>query len=192
MDRNKILDLLSCHVSPARLKHCIQVEETALSLAPRFGVDPDLVVPAALLHDLCREYKPDSLLKLAINFGIVIDDIERIEPLLLHGFVAASLAGEKLGINDPAVLEAISFHITGGAEISSLAKLIFIADSIEPGRSYAEARILREQAQCIEPDTLLLKVYHQTIFYVLKHGYLIHPRSIAGRNELIKKGVREI
>jgi predicted HD superfamily hydrolase involved in NAD metabolism len=191
MDRIEILDLLSRNVSSARLNHCIQVEETALTLAPRFNVAPDLVIPAALLHDLCREYKPDLLLKLAVNFGIVIDDIEKIEPLLLHGFVAASLVKENLKITDPLVLEAISFHITGAPGISPLAKLIFIADFVEPGRSYEQAKVLRESAPVIDPEVLLLKVYNRTIFYVLNHGYLIHPRSILGRNELIRKGVRE-
>ena len=143
MKRTEILNFLSNHVSKPRLEHCLRVEETALTFAPRFNVNPDLVVPAALLHDLCREYKPDLLLKLAINFGIVIDDIEYEEPLLLHGFVAASLAREELKILEPTVLEAISFHITGAAGVSSLAKLIFIADFIEPGRTHEPARILK-------------------------------------------------
>jgi predicted HD superfamily hydrolase involved in NAD metabolism len=191
MDRAEIIQYLSSNVSLPRLEHCIRVEETALELAPRFNVAPALVTPAALLHDLCREYKPDSLLKLAINFGIVIDDIERSEPLLLHGFVAAAMVEERFRETEPSVLEAISFHITGAPGVSSLARLIFIADFIEPGRMNEQARILREMAPKIDPEELLLKVYNRTIIYVLNHGYLIHPRSILGRNELIQKGVKE-
>jgi hypothetical protein len=41
-----------------------------------------------------------------------------------------------------------------------------------------------------EFDSLLLQVYDQTIHYVVNKGYLIHPHSMAGRNELIMKGVK--
>jgi predicted HD superfamily hydrolase involved in NAD metabolism len=191
MDRAQIIHNLSLHVSQARLAHCLRVESTAQMLASRFNVEPELVAPAALLHDLCREYTEDSLLKLAGNFGIVIDDIEKAEPVLLHGSVAAALTRTELGIDNPDVLEAISFHITGGPGVSALAKLIYIADFIEPGRAYQVAGILREEALQIEPEQLLLKVYDRTLDFLVRKSYLIHPRGIAGRNELIMKGITE-
>jgi predicted HD superfamily hydrolase involved in NAD metabolism len=191
MERTEILNYLSKSVSPSRLNHCLGVEKMALELAERFGVEPELVSPAALLHDLCREYQRDLLLKLAVNFGIVIDDIERLEPLLLHGFVAASLAKSELGIEHPDILEAISYHITGIPQATALTRLIFISDFIEPGRAYEAAGNLRTEAFRIAPEQLLLKVYNYTITFVVNKGYLIHPRSIDGRNELVMKGVKE-
>lgn len=189
-DRNVILEYLSRHVSKARLTHCLGVEEIALKLAPRFNVMPEMVPPAALLHDLCREYNPESLLKLAANFGIVIDDIEKAEPLLLHGPVAAAQVRENLRIIQPEILEAIQYHITGAANITDLTQLIFIADFIEPGRTYEPARVLREQAFLLEPGQLLLKVYNHAIIFVVSQGYLVHPRTMEGRNQLIMKGIQ--
>ncbi len=189
-NRNNIIEYLKLHISQARLLHCFGVEEIALNLAPKFNVPAEKAWPAALLHDLCREYNPELLLKLAGNFGIVIDNIEKTEPLLLHGSVAAAIVRNELGIDCPEIIEAISYHITGAPGISALAKLIFIADFIEPGRDFQIARDLRREAFLIEPDTLLLKVYNHTLTYVVKRGYLIHPRSVAGRNELIMKGIR--
>jgi HD superfamily phosphohydrolase YqeK len=113
-----------------------------------------------------------------------------VEPVLLHGKVGACLARQELAIDNPDILEAIAFHITGGSNIGSLAQLVFIADFIEPGRRFEAARSLREMAPRISPEELLLRVYNYTIAYVLKKGYLIHPNSIAGRNELIKKGIK--
>lgn len=191
MIRTEILDLLSSSVSPGRLNHCLGVEKIALEMAPRFGASPEEVTPAALLHDLCREYSEDSLLKLADNFGIVIDDIEQVEPLLLHGSVAAELARTKLGITQVDVLEAITYHITGIPKASALTRLIFVADFIEPGRKNEVAIALRKEALQIAPELLLLKVYNRTITYVINKGYIIHPRSIFGRNELVMKGVME-
>lgn len=191
MDRAVIIKILSSKVSGSRLAHCLRVERTAQEMAARFGAEPELVTPAALLHDLCREYDPDLLLKLAGNFGIVIDDIEKTEPLLLHGAVAAALARSELGIANPQVLEAIAYHITGGPKLSPLAKLVYVADFIEPGRSNCAARDLRKEAPSMETGLLLLKVYNRTHEYLIKNNYLIHPRGIAGRNELIMKGITE-
>jgi predicted HD superfamily hydrolase involved in NAD metabolism len=191
MDRAQIIDNLSRQVSERRLDHCLRVESTALKLAPRFGLDPELVTPAALLHDLCREYREDLLLKLAANFGIVIDDIEKAEPILLHGAVAAVLARTELGIDNVDVLEAITLHITGGPGVSVLTKLIYIADFIEPGRTSPVAAILREKSSQMDPEQLLLKVYNRTLDFLVLKNYLIHPRGIAGRNELIMKGIIE-
>lgn len=189
-DRSSILEYLSRHVSKARLTHCLGVEEIALKLASRFDVLPEMVSPAALLHDLCREYNPELLLKLAANFGIVIDDIEKEEPLLLHGAVAAAQVREDLGIIQPEILEAIQYHITGAANITALTQLIFIADFIEPGRTYQPARLLRDEAFSLEPERLLLKVYNHAIIFVVSQGYLVHPRTMDGRNQLIMKGIQ--
>ncbi len=189
MDRNEIVRLLAETLSEPRLNHCLRVETTALELAHHFQTPLELVSPAALLHDLCREYSRDKLLKLADNFGIVIDDVEKAEPLLLHGPVAAIIVKNTMGINHPQILEAIEFHITGAPGLNRLGELIFVADFIEPGRTFEQARILREQAFQLTPEQLLLKVYNRSIEYVIKEGYLIHPRTVAGRNELIMKGV---
>ncbi|HEX3043983.1 MAG TPA: HD domain-containing protein, partial [Bacillota bacterium] len=94
------------------------------------------------------------------------------------------------GITVPEIIEAIEFHITGRGNASAVTKIIFIADYIEPGRTHEPARMLRKTAFDQEFDSLLLMVYDQTIHYVVNKGYLIHPHSIAGRNELIMKGVK--
>ncbi len=189
MQRTDLIKVLANNLSEPRLNHCLRVEAMALELALHFQTPSELVSPAALLHDLCREYDRDKLLKLAGNFGIVIDDIEEAEPLLLHGSVAAAIVKNTLGINDPLVLEAISYHITGAPGLSPLARLIFVADFIEPGRTFKQARIIREQALILSPDEILLKIFNRSIEYVIKQGFLIHPRTVAGRNELIMKGV---
>jgi predicted HD superfamily hydrolase involved in NAD metabolism len=191
MDRTQIINKLSQQVSEKRLAHCLRVESIAQKLAPKLGIAANLVTPAALLHDLCREYTEDLLLKLAGNFGIVIDDIERAEPILLHGVVAAVLARQELAIDHPDILEAISLHITGGPGVCALTKLIYIADFIEPGRLYPDATILREVALEIDAEQLLLRVYNRTLDFLVRKNYLIHPRGIAGRNELIMKGIVE-
>lgn len=191
MNRTEIISLLTETLSQPRFDHCLRVESLAVELANHFQTSPEIASPAALLHDLCREYSREKLLKLAVDFDIVVDDIEKAEPLLLHGPVAAAIAQKTLGVNDDLILDAIRFHITGSPNMTWVAKLIFIADFIEPGRTFEQARILREMVFKLTPDQLLLKVYNRSIEFVISQGYLIHPRTVAGRNELIMKGVSE-
>lgn len=191
MTRTEIIPVLQSRLSRPRLEHSIRVEETALKLAERYELPVDLVSQAALFHDLCREMEPDLLLKLAGNFGIVIDDIENTEPLLLHGAVAAILIQTEFGIVDSRIIEAVNCHITGAPGISGIARLIFVADFIEPGREFPEAETLRKQVKDLSLNELQLKVYNYTIGYLLKRNYLIHPRTSAGRNELLMKGVTD-
>lgn len=191
MERTAIIEYLRRGLSPHRFQHCLGVETAALELAAKFGVDSKQASVAALLHDLCREYAPDLLLQLANKFGIVIDEIERAEPILLHGFVGAELAKRELNVVDPQILEAISYHITGAVNLSRLAQLIFVADFVEPGRNFAFVKEFRKNIPTLTPEQILLAIYNQTICYVVAKGYLIHPRSIEGRNELLLKESNE-
>lgn len=58
-------------------------------------------------------------------------------PFLLHAKVGSFLAREKYGVNDKAILDAITYHTTGRPNMSTLDKIIYIADYIEPGRRQA-------------------------------------------------------
>lgn len=190
--REQLIAYLQKKLSPERLNHCCRVEETALQLAQEWAVDLGKVSQAALLHDICREHPEDSLLQLASKFGILIDEIEGTEPLLLHGFVGAALVKMDLEITDREVLEAISYHVTGAPGLSSVGQAVFVADFIEPGRNFEAARRLRAQWVNLSQEQLLLGVYNSTLAYLIAANMTIHPLSVAGRNELIMKGVSGI
>ena len=50
-----------------------------------------------------------------------------------------------LNINDEEILDAIRYHSTGKENMSLLAKIIYVADLIEPNRKYSGVEILREK-----------------------------------------------
>lgn len=191
-DRDQLIGYLQKKLSTARLNHCLRVEQMALGLTKGLDIDSEKLSQAALLHDVCREYPGDLLLQLASKFGILIDEIEAAEPLLLHGFVGSALVKADLQIMDAEILKAISYHITGAPGLSKLAQAVFVADFIEPGRTFEAARLLRMQSLELSWEQLVLRVYNRTLEYLIRANMTIHPRSVAGRNELIMKGVNEI
>lgn len=183
--RNLVQQYLQQSLSSKRFHHCLRVENTGVALAKQFGVDPEKVSLAALLHDICREYSGDSLLKLAAKFDILLDDLDRVEPVLLHGAVGAAVAAAEFGITDPEISEAIGHHITGGAGIGPVAQVVFMADFLEPGRKFEAACNLRNAVAELSFDQLLQGVYDQTLRYLMEQSYTIHPRTVAGRNEVL-------
>ncbi|NLG84471.1 MAG: HD domain-containing protein [Firmicutes bacterium] len=179
-----VSSVLATRLSPSRWAHSLGVAETAAGLAAAHGLDPLRARMAGLLHDSAREMAPEELLATAEAHGLTIDEIERAEPLLLHGKVGAVLAREWFGLDDPELLAAVALHITGGPGMGLLAKVVFLADFVEPGRTMSAAAAARAVA-FDDLSRALLIAFEAIIDYVIAGGYLLHPRTVAARNELL-------
>ena len=186
MNYAEIIDNLAKRLSPKRLNHSIGVSQTAESLAVRFGCDKEKARIAGLFHDLAREVPMNELLPRAQAFGIVVCDIEYAEPILLHAPLAAKMAQAEFGIDDAEIIQAILLHTTGGLNMTLLDKIIYLADVIEPGRSFKGVDKIREMAYT-DLDKALLSALDQSIRHIVKGGGLIHPATIAARNEILRK-----
>lgn len=118
----------------SRYIHSIGVAYTASSLAMRYDVDIHSAMVAGLLHDCAKAYSGDKLLKLALKYGITPSEAETKSPNLLHAKVGSAIAKKEYAIDDSEILQAIASHTTGRPDMSTLEKIIFIADYIEPNR----------------------------------------------------------
>ncbi|MDR3589291.1 MAG: bis(5'-nucleosyl)-tetraphosphatase (symmetrical) YqeK [Negativicutes bacterium] len=180
--RNKLSNILSAK----RFKHCVGVSATAVRLARLYGADEEKACLAGLVHDCAREMSSNILLQTAEAFGIVVTDVDKREPILLHAAVGAVIARRDYGVLDSEVLHAIVWHTTGGPVMSLLDNIIFLADFIEPGRSYPGVDKLRALAGKSLQDALLA-AYDQTVKHVIGKGGLLHPATVAGRNAILLK-----
>jgi predicted HD superfamily hydrolase involved in NAD metabolism len=129
-----------------RYQHSVRVARCAEELARRHGVDARKARLAGMLHDLARLYTPERLLAEASARGFIIGDAEREHPMLLHARLGAALAREEFGVEDDDVLSAIEKHTTGATAMSPLDCVVYLADSLEPNRSFAERGTLWELA----------------------------------------------
>ncbi|HVN69405.1 MAG TPA: bis(5'-nucleosyl)-tetraphosphatase (symmetrical) YqeK [Candidatus Binatia bacterium] len=121
-----------------RYEHSLRVAQCAEELALRHGADPRKARLSGLLHDLARLYSPERLIAESEARGLPIDEDERAHPVLLHARLGAALARELFGVEDDAVLSAIAKHTRGAPAMSALDKIVYLADSLEPGRTFAE------------------------------------------------------
>lgn len=189
MDDKKNLAQLSKILSSRRLEHSIGVSQTAENMAEQFGCDKVKAKLAGLLHDVAREIPVEEFLPRARAFGIVVNDIERAEPILLHAPLAAKLAETEFQIHDVEILQAIFWHTTGRSHMSMLDKIIYLADVIEPSRNFEGLEEIRTMAHS-DLDKALLLTLDRSISYILERGGLIHPATIEARNDLLIKARR--
>ena len=166
--------------------HVLRVVTEARRLAGRYGVDEERTVIAALGHDLARALPPDELLRRAEMAGLTPSDIERAEPVLLHGAISAWLMAERFGVDDAEVLAAARYHTTARAGMSALERVIYVADKIESEKAredpaLAEARRLADASLEVAMRALL----DRHVSKALERGWPLHPDTITARNELV-------
>ncbi|WP_278287300.1 bis(5'-nucleosyl)-tetraphosphatase (symmetrical) YqeK [Caloranaerobacter ferrireducens] len=173
-----------------RFIHSIGVMETAEKLADVYGCDKNKARLAGLIHD-CGKLKNDrELLKMAFEFGIILDDVKDVNIALLHAPLGAEIAKNEFGIKDLEILNAIRYHTTGKENMSLLEKIIYIADYIEPNRDFPSVEVLRELA-FLDLDKAVLMAMDNTIKYVVDNGWILDIETIKARNFLLKKIQRE-
>lgn len=170
-------------VKAKRIAHIRGCEAEAVRLAERWGADPHFARRAGILHDCTKYLDLGEQLKLCKKYGIVLDDLERTAVKLLHAKTGAAIAREVYG--EPAeVCEAIFWHTTGKANMSTLDKVLYLADYIEPSRAdfpgLAELRKLAYE----DLNAALLMGCEMTIREMEEHGACVHVNTSQARDYL--------
>lgn len=130
----RVRKLVMESVGEERYKHSVRVAQTCARLCERFGLNEQVGFFVGIAHDMCKDMGEAELLETASRDGNPILKIEKSRPALLHGRAAAVLLKEDWGVDDPEILEAVANHTFGKAGMGDLAKLLYVADKIEPGR----------------------------------------------------------
>lgn len=180
----QIDDYLRKKLKESRYVHTLGVVQSACSLAKINGVDEEKTKIAALIHDAAKNMKIDEQYKILKENNIDMDIISENSPQILHGWVAAILAKELMGVTDEEIINAVKYHTTARKSMSKLEKIIYIADYIEPNRDYPGVEELRK-ITFSDLDKGVLMGIDNTITFVIKQGQLVHPLTIDARNYLI-------
>ncbi|MBD2776610.1 bis(5'-nucleosyl)-tetraphosphatase (symmetrical) YqeK [Iningainema tapete] len=186
--REQVLAWLAENVPTSRVNHILRVEQMAVELAQLYHEDQQKAAMAGLMHDLAKYFKPQKLLAMAQLEGLEVDAVMEATPHLLHAEVSAIVARDVFGVKDEEVLQAIANHTLGRPGMSLLSSIVFLADSLEPGRGDTpELQALRLLCQ----QNIYQAVWKNcdyTIKFLIDTPSLIHPRVIATRNWFITRG----
>lgn len=182
IEREQVLTWLSEHVPQSRLDHILRVEQMAVELASHHKVDVEKAAIAGLMHDLAKYFKPTLLLEMARTEGLEIDPVSLAHPHLLHADVSAIVARDTFGVKNEEVLQAIANHTLGRPGMSKLCCIVFLADSIEPGRGDTSQLQTLRQLSYQDLHQAVWRTCDYSLKFLLETHCLIHPRTIATRN----------
>ena len=185
-----------------RLKHTLGVSSECGELARMFDfseVDALRLSAAGLLHDITKQRSPGEQLALCRRYGISYPAGAEHSPKVFHGWTAAALARDEFTeYCDAEMAQAIYEHTTGGENMSLFSMLLYLADYIEPGRTFPDCVRLREYfcsgAQGLKGDALykhllrtLLLSFDMTIRGLLDDGEELFPMTAVARNSVLRR-----
>ena len=166
VDIRKIRKSMEKQQDEKRYEHTLGVAYTATSLAMRYGASIESAKLAGLLHDCAKCMDHDKKISICEKHHIMITDVERRNPSLLHAKVGSFLAMDTYHVQDNDIINAILNHTTGRPGMSLLEKIIFVADYIEPGRKQAPNLTQIRSLAFVDLDAAMLKILEDTLAYL--------------------------
>ncbi len=177
MDCEKIKQQLATILKKERYQHCLSTAETAQQLAGHWHLDQQKAYLAGLLHDAARRFNDDELLDLALAQQLQVDPWTLDHPGMLHGPVGAALLESDWGITDEQIAEAIRYHTVPSANMGALAKIVFLADKIEPGRKPWPAQQAIRQLAYENLDQAIVICLEENCKYLAGASESIDPKT---------------
>jgi len=131
---------------------------------------------AGILHDALRDAPPETLRP----------TVEGDWPdKLLHGPACAARL-RKEGVTDEELLLAVSFHSVGHPEFGDLGRFLFLADFLEPGRSFLEEERAALRARLpADRDGVLADVIGMRLTRLFEQRRAVHIASVEFWNRVV-------
>lgn len=183
-DIDKIKAYLKENLKESRYNHTLGVIETAKALANINGVDEDKAEIAALAHDVAKNMTIEAMRQIIEENNIELSCEVLKTPELWHSIIAPIMGKEVFQIEDEDILNAMRWHTTGRENMTTLEKIIYMADMIEPKRSFKGVEMLRRYT-FEELDKGFLMALNHTINYLLDKGFYVDINTIKARNFII-------
>ena len=143
---NELRGRILPYMREKRLLHTYAVEEEIRVLSGIYCPDKEYYLRAsALLHDITKELKLDAQLALCDEFNIEYTDSEKLSPKIFHAKTAPAVVKRDFSDFDlEEITTQIRWHTTGRRDMSLADCLLYLADWIEPTRTFGLCRELRE------------------------------------------------
>lgn len=123
------------------------------------------------------------------KYNIKLDPLEVNNISLSHSVIGSFVIQDVFNIQDMDIINAVRYHTTGRENMSTLEKIIFMADMIEEGRNFPGVDELRKLSFNGQLDKALITSFNNTIKFVIENNQLIHPRSVSARNYLMQENI---
>ena len=173
------------HLSEARYAHVVRVYETMRQLQQNYGLDLEdhKLVLAGFGHDIARELPSEILVLLLRLAGWELTPWEREFPLFCHTRAGVLLLKNCFGVDDKEVFEAVEHHTLGAPKMGVLAKLLYLADFLEPKRPFLEDAE-RKAYMDMEFERCVYEVCRSNVAFLRRSQKPVFPPTLAMLEEL--------
>lgn len=180
LSSDEIIAKEKANMDKKRFEHCIGVSKTARKLAKLNGYDEDKAALAGFIHDYAKRVPVEEYRKIIKEQGFD-PDLLNWNRAIWHGIVGTYFIKRDLKITDPEILQAVWRHTTADVEMTTLDKIVFVADFIEPGRDFPGVDEARQVAYNNLDDGVGYELAH-TLEFLVKNRNKIYPRTLAAYN----------
>lgn len=180
MSHQELVAKLRAQLGDYRFNHCLRVEQTALTIAADNHADIVRAGIAGLLHDYAKEKSAQDFKEMIAQQHLP-DELLDYGNGIWHGLVGQYFIKAELGITDSAILTAVAHHTAGSAAMSTLDKIIFVADYVEPGRDFPKVDLAR-QALATSLNAAVSVELRQVIDHLISQQQKIYPVMIDAYN----------
>ena len=163
-----------------RFEHCIGVSDTSRKLAELNNYDPEKAALAGFIHDYAKQVPNEKFIQIIKTKGFD-QDLLNYNRAIWHGIVGFYIIEQELKITDSEILTAIKRHTTADTEMTTLDKIVFVADFIEPHRNFPGV----EQARKIAFENLDAGVGYElahTLSFLVENRQKIYPKTLDAYN----------
>ncbi len=170
-----------------RYEHVKRVAKCAVEMAKIYGVPVEKVETSAWLHDVAKFFNLSVMVDLTRGKYPEVADKMSQSTAVLHGFAGAEFVRQNydlFGVDDEEILDGIKYHTIGCENMSTLAKIIYLADAIEEKRSWEGVEKARELAKTDLDEAIKFEI-EEKLKYLLAKDSIIHPNVIKFRNSII-------
>ena len=172
-----------------RYEHVKRVAKCAVKLAKIYGVPVEKVEASAWLHDVAKFFNLSVMIDLTKGKYPEVEDEMSHSTAVLHGFAGAEFVKNNYdiyGVDNEDILDGVRYHTIGSKNMSTLSKIVYLADAIEDGRTWEGVEKARELAKENLDEAVKYEI-DTKLEYLLSKNNIIHPNIILFRNSLIYK-----
>ncbi len=179
---------LERRLKPKRFRHSLGVSQTAEAMAKTYGADVATARLAGLLHDWDKGLDDQAVRDRAHDVGADVPDLVlQAMPQLLHGPTAARALAREFPQIPPEALSAIEKHTAASVDMSDLDLIVYVADVIEPNRSYDGVDELRRAVGRVGLEDLFLLAFQHSLENLVAAGKCLHPDTVDVWNHYVER-----
>ena len=186
----KIKRNVRMYLDEKRYNHVERVVNCAKELAERnLPKEVERVVASAWLHDVAKFFELEKMIQLIKDKYPEVQNEQSKSTAILHGFAGAEFIRENFelfGIEDEEILDGVKYHTIGKENMTTLSKIVYLADAIEDARMWEGVDIARELAKVNLDEAIKFEI-DEKLKYLISKDTIIHPNIILFRNSLISK-----